>query len=91
MGKSIHDIYEKVVEGERVSYEEGIRLYESSDLITLGTMANLIRQRKHGDYVYFNKIATSTLPMCVPFIVISAPLPARPMTSRARIPSCPIK
>ncbi len=56
MGKnSIHDIYEKVVEGERVTSEEGIRLYESSDLVTLGTMANLIRQRKHGDYVYFNK------------------------------------
>ncbi|MCB8943442.1 MAG: aminofutalosine synthase MqnE [Ardenticatenaceae bacterium] len=56
MGKNnIQDIYEKVVEGERVSYEEGVRLYASNDLITLGAMASLIRQRKHGDYVYFNK------------------------------------
>ena len=52
---SITDIYEKVVEGERVTYEEGIRLYQTNDLITLGEMANIIRQRKHGDHVYFNK------------------------------------
>ena len=36
---SINDIYEKVVEGERVTYEEGIRLFESNDLIALGQMA----------------------------------------------------
>jgi aminodeoxyfutalosine synthase len=51
----ISDVFEKIAEGERVSYEEGNRLYESSDLVALGEMANLVRQRKHGDFVYFNK------------------------------------
>ncbi|MEW5987788.1 MAG: aminofutalosine synthase MqnE [Chloroflexota bacterium] len=51
----IGDIYEKVQEGERVTYQEGVRLFESHDLIALGEMASIIRQRKHGDAVYFNK------------------------------------
>ncbi|RMH01856.1 MAG: aminofutalosine synthase MqnE [Chloroflexi bacterium] len=51
----LKDIYEKVAEGERVTFEEGVRLFESNDLITLGEMASLVRKRKHGDYVYFNK------------------------------------
>lgn len=55
MFKDIGNIYEKVVEGERVSVDEGVRLYESNDLISLGEMATIVRTRKHGDRVYFNK------------------------------------
>ncbi len=51
----IHDILEKVLGGRRLSPEDGIRLYEVSDLQTVGGMANLVRERINGDNTYFNR------------------------------------
>lgn len=39
--------------GERLSYDDGIRLMKSNDLLTLGQMADTVRKRKNGDHVYF--------------------------------------
>ncbi|MFU8818244.1 MAG: aminofutalosine synthase MqnE [Desulfurivibrio sp.] len=47
------DIAAKVRAGERLDREEGIRLYRSSDLLLLGYLANLVRERKNGDRAYF--------------------------------------
>jgi aminodeoxyfutalosine synthase len=47
-------IAEKVLAGERLSFDEGITLYESGDLLTLGYLANLVRERLHGKRTYFN-------------------------------------
>jgi aminodeoxyfutalosine synthase len=47
-------IFEKVQAGERLSCEDGIAMYRTSDLLTLGYMANLVRERLHGDVTYFN-------------------------------------
>jgi len=47
-------VLEKVRAGERLSYEDGVAMYRSSDLLTLGYMANLVRERIHGDVTYFN-------------------------------------
>jgi aminodeoxyfutalosine synthase len=47
-------ILEKVVAGERLSYDDGIALYRTSDILALGYMANLVRERLHGDVTYFN-------------------------------------
>ena len=47
-------IVEKVKAGERLTREDGIALYRSSDILAVGYMANFIRERKHGDVVYFN-------------------------------------
>ncbi len=47
-------ISEKITKGERLSVEEGIKLYEY-DLAFLGMLANSIRERLHGDTTYFNK------------------------------------
>ncbi len=43
----------KVEAGERISGEDGILLMNSTDLLFLGRMADLVRQRKHRDRVYF--------------------------------------
>ena len=43
----ITDIAEKVWAGERLSFEDGLRLYESDDLLLVGSLADLVRQRKH--------------------------------------------
>jgi aminodeoxyfutalosine synthase len=48
-------IAEKAMNGERISVEEGIALYREGEVGFLGSVANFIRQKKHGDYTYFNR------------------------------------
>ena len=48
-------IAEKVFNSERISFDEGVMLYEKGELGFLGTLANYIREKRHGDYVYFNR------------------------------------
>ncbi|MFN3651607.1 MAG: aminofutalosine synthase MqnE [Armatimonadota bacterium] len=46
-------IWEKVQAGERLSFEDGVRLYESSEATAIGAMANWVREARHGDVTYF--------------------------------------
>jgi len=46
-------IMEKVRAGERLSFEDGVNLFKSSDLLTIGAMADFVRRKKNGDRVYF--------------------------------------
>jgi len=48
-------IRDKVVAGERLSFEDGVELFESPDLTAVGALANLVRERKHGDWTWFNR------------------------------------
>ena len=48
-------INKKVVEGERISETEGLFLYEEATLAEVGQLANLIREKKHGQNTYFNR------------------------------------
>jgi len=50
----LRPILEKVGAGERLSYDDGVALYRTSDILALGYMANLVRERLHGDVTYFN-------------------------------------
>lgn len=47
------DIYNKVAAGQRLTREEGLRLFESRDLLTIGFLANLARERLHGQKTYW--------------------------------------
>ncbi len=47
-------IEDKVLAGERVSFDEGVFLDEQADLFTLGRLANAVRERKNGNYAYYN-------------------------------------
>lgn len=47
-------ITEKVEAGERVSYDEGVFLAEQVDVLTLGRLANIVRERKNGNFAYYN-------------------------------------
>ncbi|MFY0544759.1 aminofutalosine synthase MqnE [Brevibacillus sp. H7] len=51
--KSLTAIVEKVTHGERLTLEDGLALYASNDLLTIGQLANLVNQRKNGNDVYF--------------------------------------
>jgi aminodeoxyfutalosine synthase len=50
----LRPIAEKVEAGERLSFDDGVTLYRTSDLLALGAMANTVRERLHGDITYFN-------------------------------------
>ncbi len=47
-------ILEKVEARERLSFDDGVALYGTSDILALGYMANLVRERLHGGITYFN-------------------------------------
>jgi aminodeoxyfutalosine synthase len=46
-------VWEKVQKGTRLSLEDGLALYKTPDLISLGKMAHFVQQQKSGDAVYF--------------------------------------
>ncbi|HTU57100.1 MAG TPA: hypothetical protein VMF89_01680, partial [Polyangiales bacterium] len=47
-------IEEKVRAGERLSYEDGLALFLEPDVLRLGSLANWVREQRHGDRTYFN-------------------------------------
>lgn len=49
----LYDIYEKVKAEKRIDKEEGIRLFHSNDLLLIGEMANLVRERLNGNNAYY--------------------------------------
>ena len=46
-------IWQKVQRGERLSFEDGITLFRTSDVISLGKMAHFAQKERSGDAVYF--------------------------------------
>lgn len=48
------DIAEKVRAGERLSFEDGVRLFRTRDIHTLGELATVARERLHGKAAYYN-------------------------------------
>src|SRR6516164_7861380 len=47
-------IREKVLAGQRLSFEDGLALEESNDLFALGSMADLVRERYNANFGYYN-------------------------------------
>src|SRR5262245_27916325 len=46
-------IRDKVLSGKRLSFEDGVALYRSHDLLGVGRLANHVREQRHGDAAYF--------------------------------------
>ena len=55
LSKPLLGIAQKVKHNERITFDEGVYLYEHAELSYLGVLANYIREKKHGDYTYFNR------------------------------------
>jgi len=51
--KSLLPLWKKIQSGERLSLEDGLTLYNTPDLISVGKMAHHVQQQKSGDAVYF--------------------------------------
>ena len=47
-------IVKKVESQERLSFEDGVALFECDDLLAIGTLANSVRERLNGDKTYYN-------------------------------------
>ena len=50
----IADIADKLAAGQRLSFEDGVRLFECPDLLAVGGLANRERERRHGKLTYYN-------------------------------------
>jgi len=46
-------IHEKVLKGQRLGAEEGLALFKSKDLLGVGFLANIVRERLHGRRAYY--------------------------------------
>lgn len=49
----LEPIAEKVLAGERLSFDDGLLLYESNDVTSVGRMANFVRENKNGDQTFY--------------------------------------
>jgi len=48
------DIDDKLQAGERLTLEDGVRLFNAPDLLAVGWLANREREKRHGARTYFN-------------------------------------
>lgn len=51
----LSDIAQKVRSGTRLSFDDGVRLFAHPDVVTVGALADEVRQRLHGDVVWYNR------------------------------------
>jgi aminodeoxyfutalosine synthase len=52
---ALHPIASKVVEGRSLDYGDGVALYRSRDIHGIGRLANFVRQRLHGNKIFYNR------------------------------------
>jgi len=53
--KQLQEIGQKILAKQRISFEDGVTLFERGSLSYLGALANWVREQKHGDKTYFNR------------------------------------
>ena len=53
--KELKSISEKVIARERITFDDGVLLFEKGPLSFVGALANYIRELLHGDKTYFNR------------------------------------
>ena len=54
MHPELVQISDKVLSGERLSFNDGLTLYQSPDIHTLGFLANWVREKLNGNKGYYN-------------------------------------
>ena len=54
--EAVHDFGDprESAAGQRLSFDDGVFLYDHADLFTLGELANTVRERKNGNNTYYN-------------------------------------
>ena len=49
----LNEISEKIINNERLTFDDGVYLFESNDFYSLGKMANYAKNKISGNKVYF--------------------------------------
>ncbi len=47
------DLRKRVEAGERLAFEDGVKLYQSNDVLAMGALADVMRRRLNGNQVFF--------------------------------------
>lgn len=47
-------VAEKVLAGQRLSFDDGVALFRSHDLLAIGWLGNHVREQRHGNICYYN-------------------------------------
>jgi aminodeoxyfutalosine synthase len=53
--QAVRMIGEKILAKERISFDDGVLLFEKASLPFVGALANWVREQKHGHKTYFNR------------------------------------
>jgi len=53
-GTDLAPIADKVLAGERLSFDDGVRLFQTRDLLALGRLANHVREARNGNLAFYN-------------------------------------
>jgi len=53
--QELKNIGEKILNKQRISFDEGVVLFEKASLPFVGALANYVREQKHGNKTYFNR------------------------------------
>jgi len=53
--QELQSIGDKIIQGKRISFDEGVLLYEKAPLPFVGALANWVRDQRHGNKTYFNR------------------------------------
>ncbi len=51
----LEDVLHKLAAGDRLTYDDGLALFRHPDVVAVGQLANVERERRHGDRTYFNR------------------------------------
>ena len=51
--KKLEPVWKKIQKGDRLSHEDGLTLFATDDVISLGKMAHFVQKQRSGDAVYF--------------------------------------
>ena len=85
-------IAEQLDAGDRLGFEDGVRLFACPDLLALGWLANRERERRHGARTYYNfNIRIEATNVCVAsclFCSFARLRPATPGPTRCRSSRC---
>ncbi len=49
----LDNICEKILAGERLTLQDGLALYENPDILSVGALANIVREKKNSNRAYF--------------------------------------
>ncbi len=50
--KALLRIYEKIESGERLTFEDGLKLFKTTDILALGKLASYVNEKRNGEFVY---------------------------------------